>query len=72
MRVLGFLAIGGAMALNFEELSYNKLKGAFSKVSLTTRSTRSSVENGPTQIWPNVLGSAKNLYKSKSGYSYHW
>ena len=33
MRVLGLLALGGAMGLNFEDLGYNKLKSAFSKVS---------------------------------------
>ena len=49
MRVTGLLALGGAMALNFEELSYNKLKGAFSKVSLTTWSSRSSLHNGPVR-----------------------
>ena len=33
MRVLGLLALGGAMGLNFEDLSYSRLKSAFSKVS---------------------------------------
>ena len=33
MRVLGLLALGGAMGLKFEDLSYTKLKSAFSKVS---------------------------------------
>ena len=35
MRLFQFLTLGGAMALNFEDLSYSKLKGAFSKVKLT-------------------------------------
>ena len=32
MRLFGLLTLGGAMALNFEDLSYENLKGAFSKV----------------------------------------
>ena len=35
MRLFQFLTLGGAMALNFEDLSYSNLKGAFSKVQLT-------------------------------------
>ena len=54
MRISGLLALGGAMALNFEELSYNKLKAAFTKVSLTTWSTRSSVHNDPVR-GPDIL-----------------
>ena len=35
MKLFQFLTLGGVMSLNFEDLSYTKLKGAFSKVKLT-------------------------------------
>jgi len=32
MKTVGLLALGGAMGLKFEDLSYNNLRDAFSKV----------------------------------------
>ena len=34
MKTFGLLALGGAMGLKFEDLSYNNLRDAFSKVRL--------------------------------------
>ena len=33
MKTFGLLALGGAMGLQFEDLSYDNLRGAFSKVN---------------------------------------
>ena len=35
MKTFGLLALGGAMGLKFEDLSYNNLRDAFSKVRLS-------------------------------------
>ena len=32
MKTFGLLALGGAMGLKFEDLSYNNLRDAFTKV----------------------------------------
>ena len=47
MRVLGLLALGGAMGLSFEDLSYSKLKSAFSKVSFCLSRSKVGI-HGPT------------------------
>ena len=65
MKTFGLLALGGAMGLQFEDLSYDNLRGAFSKVN--------QFENFHNfKNFTTFLGCSKSLWQPKPRHCHYW
>ena len=64
MKTFGLLALSGAMGLKFEDLSYNNLRDAFTKVKYIYEITMFILTHRNS-------GSSRRLRKQKPRYCHH-
>ena len=55
MKTVGLLALGGAMGLKFEDLSYDNLRASFSKVRQDFWDSRTINLMSNFQFWPEPI-----------------